>query len=249
MAKAQSAVEFLTTYSWAFLVLGLFVVAILSVVSLPSKSTPTYLPQSCYISPSFPCSQALLLTNSTATNFMLIFQNNVGTTLYFPPNSLLFVPSFYTNTTYKGRCIPQNALVGSSITCNATLPGYSISAGTQVNPKFTLSYQICTSKCTAQVYNTSGTAVAVVSPYKSFVYTVQLLTSPTNGHIALNGVQYANGANVVFVLGSTYSVYALPPSSNTFYSWTASANVMLSGSTQSATANAVGPGTLTATFH
>lgn len=246
--KGQSAVEFLTTYAWAFLVLGIFVVSVLAVVSLPSTSTPLYLSQSCYISPSFPCSQALVLTNSTATKFIAIFQNNLGARIYFQSNAITLTPSYYSNTTYTGNCFPQNSISGALIICNVSMPGYQVPTGAQLSPRFTMSYQICTPTCTMQVYNTSGTTIAVVQPYKAVIYEVQLLTSPTNGLIALNGVRYPNGANVIFIRGTNYLVYAIPPPSKTFTSWTASANVILGGSSQSTTANALGPGTLTATF-
>ncbi len=254
MMKAQSALEFLTTYSWAFLILGIFVVSVLSVVSLPGKNTPTYLPESCYISPSFPCSQAFLVSNSVGTSFLVVFQNNLGTGIYFPENSLAYngivlTPSFTSNTTYGGACYPQNSLSGATVICSVRMTGYSVPAGSQVNPRFTLSYQICAPRCTLQIYNTSGSAVTVAQPFSSVVYTVQLLTAPTNGMIALDGVSYPNGANVVFITGATYSVYAIPGTSGTFSSWSTTGNVFLTGSTQSTTANALGAGTLKATFH
>ncbi len=254
MMKAQSAVEFLTTYSWAFLILGIFVVTILSVVSLPGTNTPTYLPESCYIAPSFPCSQAFMLTNSLSTEFLVIFQNNLGTGIYFPENSLAYngivlIPALTSNATYGGSCFPQNALPGATVTCNIVMSNYNIPVASQLNPKFTLMYQICAPRCTNQVYNTTGTAVTVVNPYKSVVFQVQLLTTPTNGLISVDGVKYPNGANVIFVLGASYSVYGVPGPSGTFSSWTASGGVHTAGSTQSTTANAVGGGTLTAAFH
>ncbi|MDE1855273.1 MAG: hypothetical protein KGH57_03080 [Candidatus Micrarchaeota archaeon] len=253
--RAQSAVEFLTTYSWAFLVIGIFVVSVLAVVSLPSKNTPTYLPESCYISPSFPCSEALMATNSVGTVFLLLFQNNLGTGIYFPENVLttyngvVLTPSFTSNSTYGGLCFPQNAIAGSTITCSVNMPTYKIPTGSQANPRFTLSYQICAPRCTRQVYNTSGTAITVVNPYKSVVFTEQLLTNPTNGLIALDGVSYANGANVILVFGATYSLYAIPGAGKTFFSWTSSGVTLSGTSTQSITANAFANGNILATFH
>jgi hypothetical protein len=252
--KSQSAVEFLTTYSWAFLILGMFVVSILAIISLPNKSSASYQPASCYISPSFPCSEALMATNSIASLFILIFQNNLGTGVYFPENALAYngivlAPSFTSNATYGGYCYPQNAPVGATITCNVSISGYSIPVASQVNPRFTLIYQICSPVCAKQIYNTSGTAVAVVEPYKSIIYQVQLLSSPSAGSIALNGVKYANGANVIFVAGASYNIYAVPFGTHSFSSWSVSGGAMVGSTTsQSTTANAVGSGTITATF-
>ena len=113
--KEQSAIEFLTTYSWAFLILGLFIISIVSIVALPGKSAVTYQPESCYISPSFPCTEPFMATNSLGTLFLVIFQNNLGTGIYFPENTLAYngivvTPSFTSNVTYGGYCYPQNAL-------------------------------------------------------------------------------------------------------------------------------------------
>ncbi len=250
MQKAQSAIEFLTTYSWAFLIIGIFVVLILTSALAPGTNASTNIPESCYISPSLPCSQALMLTNSISTSFFVLFQNNLGVTLLFPPNAITVVPSYYSNSSFLGQCLPSNGLIGSVITCNATIPGYTPSVGSQLNPRFTLTYQICSPKCTKQAYNTTGVASTVATLYKNLIFNVQLLDIPANGNIVLNSVSYANSVNVIFISGATYSIYAAPPNSFlTFNSWIASSNVIVAAATQSTTANAIGPGTLEATFH
>ena len=248
--RTQSAIEFLTTYSWAFLVIGLFVVSVLSILALPTSGTPVYLPSFCYISPSFPCYQALVLTNSIGANFMVLFQNNLGAQILFQqPNSIVVTPSLYGGASYGGSCYPLSAIIGATVICNVSIVGNTFSTGTQLSPTFTLIYQICTPRCTKQVYNTSGTATTVAEPYKQVIYPVQLLTSPTTGSIALNGVHYPNGANVIFILGQSYSISAIPPSLYGFSSWSASSNVFVtSTSLQSTTANAVGKGSVTASF-
>lgn len=248
--KVQSAIEFLTTYSWAFLTLGIFVVTVISVVFSPSRGAETFIPEACYISPSFPCYQAVMYTNSISTSFLVLFQNNLGVGLRFPSsNSLLLSPFYFKNTTYWGGCLPLNTLVGSTVMCNATFTGQGLTVGAQLEPRFTINYKICSPICTNQIYNTSGTAVTVVSPYKSVVYQVTLRTNPTDGgQISLGGVRYSNGANVIFISGINYPIFAIPPPGNAFSSWSNTLGAFNALSSQSTTANAAGPGTLTAVF-
>ena len=248
--KNQSAIEFLTTYSWAFLILGIFVVSILAFVSTPGNTASTYLPTSCFVSPSFPCYQSLVFTNTIATQFIVVLQNNLGVQVFFPKNSITVAPSYYQNASYNGGCYPQNAMPGATVICNATLGSFVVPVGSQLNPRFTLNYHLCAVKCTAQPYNTTGTAVTITAPYRSVLYQVALSTSPTSGNIAISGVKYTNGANVVFITGLNYPVYAVSSSAAPYFvSWTPSGNIQLgSSAAQSTTANAIGPGTLLATF-
>jgi hypothetical protein len=193
-----------------------------------------------------------MFTNSTSTKFIVIIQNNLGVRLFFPVNSLLVSPGYFQNTAYGGNCLPQNALVGSTIVCNATFTGFGSTVGSQLNPKFTISYELCDPTCTPKVYNTTGNAVTTLSPYKSVVFDITLLTNPTNGRIAVSGVPYGNGASVIFISGLSYPISAIPPNSAySFNSWATSSNVVLSSSstTNPSSATANGIGSITASFH
>ncbi len=245
--RLQSAIEFLTTYSWAFVIIGIFVVSILSLVLFP-KGSATYAPESCYITPELPCYQALILSNATAAKFLILLQNNLGVGLLFKANSISVVPSYYQNTSYNGNCYPQNSVPGSTIICNVSIPGVTLVIGSQLNPRFTITYQLCAPACTKQVYNTSGTAVTAVTPYSAVTSPVSLVTNPANGQIAVDGVRYYGGNTVIFITGVKYNVYAVPPPGNVFSTW-ASVNVILgNAASQSTVANAFGPGSLTANF-
>jgi len=248
--RAQSAVEFLTTYSWAFFVIGIFVVGTLALIFIPSKGTPTYAPESCYIQPSLPCFQAVVLTNSTSSKFLVVLQNNLGVKMYFPQNSLTMTPNYNGGTSYVGSCLPQNAISGSTVICNATLTGYISSTGSQLNPRFAINYQLCTPGCSNTIYNTTGTAIVISTPYKSVIFKISLSSDTAGGQIAVGGTRYASAANVIFIAGLNYQLYAVPPSSAyTFNGWVVSSNITLTGGLQSTTASALGPGSIRATFH
>jgi hypothetical protein len=190
-----------------------------------------------------------MFTNSTSTKFIVIIQNNLGARLFFPVNSLLVSPGYFQNTSYTGACLPQNAVAGSTIVCNATFTGFGSTVGSQLNPKFTISYELCDPTCTSRVYNTTGNAVTTLSPYKSVVFDITLLTNPTSSNIAVSGVPYGNGATVPFISGLSYPIYAIPPNGlATFVQWIASSNVVLSSGLQSTTAMASGIGSITASF-
>ncbi len=253
--RAQSAVEFLTTYSWAFLMLGIFVATIVVFYFTPNQGVETYIPESCYIGPSLPCYQSLMLTNTIASTstFIVILQNNLGVPISFlSTNSIQVFPSYYQNSSYLGNCIPQNAISGSTVICNATYSSVT-TPGTQQNPRFILNYRICGNSCSKKiystVYNTSGASVTVAAPYKSLIFTIALGTNH-GGQMAVSGVKYSNGGNVIFISGLNYNIYAATPTGFTFNSWIPSSNVLVGNVlTQSTYASANGVGTLTATFH
>jgi uncharacterized repeat protein (TIGR02543 family) len=211
--KSQSALEFLSTYTWAFLILTIVIVSMYVIVFTPSTGPATYTPSSCYISPELPCYQSVLMTNSSGSTFIVLFQNNLGVSLVFSSNSIYVQPSFSSNAVYTGLCLPHAAAPGATVTCNVTLTSFKPAVGSQSNPTFTLNYQICPACATAtsQAYTTSGSSTQTVSSYSSLLYTVRLLTNTGTGNIVVSGVRYPSGANVIFIGGVKYPIYAIPP--------------------------------------
>ena len=247
--RGQSAIEFLTTYSWAFLLLGIFVSAI-ALISLSSNAgISTLVPSSCYIAPSLPCSQAAVSGNALGSTFVLILQNNLGVKLSFPANAIQVKPSMYTSNTYLGTCLPQTVSSGSTFICSVKLSNFNPAVGSQLNPSFILKYKLCSPTCTAQVYNTSGTALTSMMPYKNILSNVTLLSNPSSGTVALGGARYASGANVFVLTGTGYPISALAPAGYGFSSWIATANLVVGNTLSSSTTlTASGQGSLTANF-
>jgi hypothetical protein len=245
--KGQSVIEFLSTYSWSFLILAVFMAVVASYVF--TRGANSFSPSYCYISPELLCQEAFVMTNSSGSTITLIFINNLGTGISFAANSFSVMPSFGQQV-HSGLCYPANAVQGSLVICNASASGYFPSPGQQLEPTFTVTYSICQKTCQSQLYNTSGTGTVFASVYHGITSEVMLLDSPTTGSIAVQGVRYPNGAEIPVIYGVHYTLFGVPPSGATFNSWQTTGNVFVgSASAQSTSfyANTMG-GTLTANY-
>ena len=132
--KVQSALEYLTTYFWALLVVGIVV----AVYFLTSKGTSnaSVLPSQCTITASLLCYQSLITTNSLGTTATVVFTNNLGKPIYFPKNSDIQIKLTATSQYYNGTCTPTTANPGEKVTCTTYVLGYTPQFGTQLNPQF-----------------------------------------------------------------------------------------------------------------
>jgi hypothetical protein len=111
--KNQSAIEFLITYSWAIVIITI-VVAILAAIffALP-KPTQKF---SCFISPAFPCSDALVSLNSTNATLYFVIQNKVEQKVNIT-NAFLNVTTTYPPKIFKGSCYPSILYPNSYAVC------------------------------------------------------------------------------------------------------------------------------------
>jgi hypothetical protein len=245
--KAQSAVEFLATYAWAFLILTIFISVIIVLVTI--KSPAGYSPSSCYITTELACSESIFASNPSGSIFAIAFSNNFGTNLTFGQNSIVVILN-YRNASYNGTCLPSYAPKGSAVVCSVNLAGISYSPGSQINPSFKIRYSICNNQnsCSAVVYNTSGSASDTVAYGKNLLSKVLLYTNTGTGHIILGGTGYASNTIVLLINNIQYLIYAQPPNGYTFNSWIASTNLTVLSNAQSSSVSAKGPGNLEATF-
>jgi len=244
--KAQSAVEFLATYAWAFLILTIFISVIIVLVTI--KNPAGYSPSSCYITPELACSESIFASNPSGSIFAIVFSNNLGTNLTFSQNSIVVMPN-YLNASYNGTCLPSYAPKGSAVVCSVNLAGISYSSGSQINPSFKIRYSICSNQNSCSVvYNTSGSASDTVAYGKNLISKVLLYTNTGTGHIILGGTGYASNTVVMLINNVQYSIYAQPPNGYTFNSWIASTNLTVLSNAQSSSVSAKGLGSLEATF-
>ncbi len=245
--RVQSAIEFISTYAWSLIIITIFLVII--AVFVFSKGTATETPSSCYITPSMPCSSLLFTSNSSGSVMTLSFVNNLGSKIYFPANSILVLSPSFTQTKYYGTCYPSNAPQGAQIVCNASLLGYHVADGAQLNFPFTLTYGICTPSCSNTLYNTSGTATSFATPVRSLTVPVNLITSTGTGSIAVQGVEYPNGTVLKLISGAKYTLGAGPATSLVFNSWSATNNVLIGNNAlASTTFSANGISTITLVY-
>ena len=253
--KQQSALEFLVTYSWAFLIIALAVALVAILSGSPSQSN--YLPSQCSIQPLIPCQKSILIgaNGNTPIQFKVIILNNLAPYLYMPGNSFTVtatdIGSSGTNN-YTGSCSPSLLLKGSEAICQASITGSLAPViGTAVSLPFVIKYQICstgnTAACPAASYSTTGYASQSLSKSSSSLYALQL-TASTNALISVNGQRFASGSTV-YLLPGTYPAYAAAPSGYIFSSWSkANSITVASTSRESTNITLTGNATLTANF-
>ncbi len=235
--KAQSAIEFIMTYSWVFIIIALFIV---TVVLISDARPPTvYLGSSCSIQPLLPCTEALITYNSvTPVEYFIVFTNELGTTMYFPPNSInLSTSSIGGNPNYQyGNCQPTYASKGSSIICSANiLTATKPKSGSESQLSFTLSYSLCSSgtksSCSPGIYKSTGFSTETVSPSTVTLNNVTFLTVPSTATIILNGVTYYNGISTYLPTGN-YVLFSTAPHGYSTLTWSiASPSSVLSSTT------------------
>ncbi len=244
-SMAQPAIEYLSTFSVAMLILAI-VIAIVGLM-LFNNNTSTLVPSSCYISAQLHCYQFVVSNNGIETEAAVVFTNDLGLGIYFPNNAFYVFPRS-SQESYSGSCYPANAIAGATITCSVLMPGYAPSVGSQLQPDFQIKYSEC-SNGSCLNYNTSGTSNLYVSQNLP-IYPVDLLTLPSGGSIAVNGNEYPSNTLVQFISGTQYSVYASPPSGyGKFEGWLTTGGVVVANSlSQSTTAFTTSAGTLEAVF-
>ncbi len=230
--KAQSAVEFMTTYAWAFLIITLFISIVVLLVTI--KNPQEYTPSSCYISPELLCTQSLFSTNSTASTFAILFINDLGAPIQFNKTSF-YVYSPYLNTSYPGNCLPSYLPKRGVATCISKIP-HSYSVGVQVNPNFVVRYSVCPPQGICSAYlNTTGVASDITVFSKSVFSNVTLLTNTGSGNIILDGVPYQSNTVLFLINNLKYSIYAQPPPGKSFTSWSVSSGINIGSTSQQST--------------
>lgn len=257
--RQQSAIEFLSTYSFAIFIISLVLVAALAISISIGSNAPVY--STCTIQPLITCQQSLLTYNSVGgyLNFVLIFRNNLGFLLQFPVNAINLTLAKSTtgaNAISFGACSPKLAGQGSQVICIVKVSGKAqLKQGANTYTQFRLTYGLCTNQtqasCTANTYQATGYSFQTLSPPYTNLYNVSIQSS--NGVVIINGQSYFNNS-VIYLPGgpvvAPYIIYAQPNSGKAFTSWTPGGGVALtSASTQNTFMTISANGNLIATFH
>jgi|GEM_PF-1777120 hypothetical protein len=224
--KQQSALEFIMTYSWAFIIMSLFVVSV--VVLSGSRPPSTYLGSSCNIQPLLPCVESLLSYNSIGKlQYYVVFTNQLGLVLHFPANALNVSSESLGGFSGSsiGNCTPSFAGRGSTVLCTANIGNAKPSVGTQTMLTFEINYSLCNSNaknsCQPGIYKTSGFSTQGVASSNTNLDNVTFITNPSTSTIMLNGVTYFNGISAYLPSGS-YSLFAAPSAGLYFSAWSIS---------------------------
>ncbi len=248
--KLQSSLEYLSTFSMALIVVTV-VIAIVGVVwyALLSPKQSTLLPSSCILSTQLNCFQFAVGNNGAKSVAAVVFTNNLGQPIYFPQNAFEVLPTT-ANSAFYGACLPANAPQGATVVCNVTLSGYNPPIGTQLAPRFQVSYGECSAgQCTnLSTFGSGTTYVSSQLPFEG----VTVLTFPSGGTVDVNGADYPDGSLLSWVRSTPYHVTATPPSSfsgHALEGWVTSGGVNVSSATSAqTTANTTAAGTLEADF-
>lgn len=247
--KGQISIEYLVIFAFAFLIVAV-VIGYLYFVGLHNT---TYTGSYCYITPNLPCQGIYVVSNSAVSanaKAYVIFTNNKGTGIHVGPGAFYFYPTT-SNTVYSGECIPANVPEGGVVVCNVTMSnvGGSVYLGSQVNPKFSIAYSICSNNycnglgANAPVFNTTGTGTTYVTPGVPSLYYITVKGSSIN--VTINGVTYAAGSTLTVFKNTRYLLLGDLPQGYIFGAWTSTGGVSIaSANSQSTTFTATSNGTI-----
>ena len=110
--KAQSAMEFLTTYGWAIIIL----VVVLAFIVFLLSSLNSAVPNTCIFNSGFSCSDFLIESNSISTSVLLLLSN----TAKYPIESATVSANISTLGQIVAHCSPGYILPGGDLICIGT---------------------------------------------------------------------------------------------------------------------------------
>ncbi|MDE1860113.1 MAG: hypothetical protein KGH72_00150 [Candidatus Micrarchaeota archaeon] len=108
--KAQSAMEFLVTYGWALIIVGIMVAFMFQYITAQSS----FASRQCQFAYGVTCNGAFAYSNAMFTN-VSVKLNNSQSYLVLNPNINVSIMNY---GNYSGGCRPAAAAEGNGITCN-----------------------------------------------------------------------------------------------------------------------------------
>ncbi len=252
-SSAQTALEFVTTYGWAILIIAI-VIALLAVYAGP-RVNASKIPFQCNIQPGIPCTGATMLGYNSSVGglrYFISITNNLGTPIKFGAVPIRISVSNIGSSgtsTHTGTCRPGTLYQGGIAICNVTIPGsIEPSIGSDIRVNFNISYSICQSGVCTGNYIATGQSLQELSAANISFYTLTFDTSPSSGgNIYMQGVKYSNGDTVLLNKGN-YIVYASPNYGDVFTGWTVSGGTLSSLTSEEATLSLAGNAIVTAGF-
>ena len=136
-AKSQSALEFLSGYIWAFIIIAIIMGAIYYILALPSSIIPT----SCSITGGLDCKGLVVGAKAGTTQFDAVIVNSQQYDL-IGPTSLIFNVSGYGNVI--ATCSPANVISGGTAVCSGSI-STSIPISSTIRGPIRVSTSVCLS--------------------------------------------------------------------------------------------------------
>ncbi len=176
--RAQSAIEFLTTYSFLFIILGVIVSVIVYISVFPQQSIPSLC--SSFSGPS--CNYVSIYSNKSAGYSAVTFSlSNSQSVPINISNTLVTVKSF----SAIGACTPSFIYPGQWSTCTASIPA-ALVAGVSLLGYYSLNAQYCNSnvfnlsngKCAYELISYGGSFTAAPTISRQAVFSVIASQSP-----------------------------------------------------------------------
>ncbi len=178
--RAQSAIEFLTTYGWAILVMLVFV-AVLYYYGVFQSSR--YVPRSCDMQPGLTCTSYAILENDSGLQIFLSGSNGLGYDIGFGQESAIISAENLGGIgkqNYTGTCAPSIVKKGRGYTCivNITSTARMPAQGEMRRATIALTYRDCetdpdyaaTRNCStpqAQQHSATGELVTQAEAYST----------------------------------------------------------------------------------
>lgn len=129
--KLQPALEFMTTYGWTIIIVGLALGMLAIVVSIPQ----TAIPPRCYFAYGVSCKGVIITTNQLNFGITNAQQND----LVGPTVVTVNLPPYATN---NAMCNPSNVMAGGAMACNVILTT-PIPIGAQISGTVTFNSSVC----------------------------------------------------------------------------------------------------------
>ena len=189
--RLQSAVEYLTTYGWALIILAIILSLLYFFILAPS----TIAPSSCTFGIGVSCKDIIFGSGSSNSIIVALLSNSQEYAL----RNINMSANLTGIGVYKGKCAPYYVLPGGTIICNVTIPS-PVTVGTLKSGSLYVNATVCRTISTAgcespqqQLYVGSFNAHTVPSFNKP---TVEVSLSASNYNPLANGAKDQLIANV-----------------------------------------------------
>jgi hypothetical protein len=133
--KSQSAIEYLTTYGWALIVIAIVLYLMYGFVTSTSGAVPT----ECTFTYGAYCYDVVIGSSSSSTYVAMLFSN----TQQYPIAAPTLQMNLSNGMQIKAKCEPPLVLPGGAILCTATIPGQTLQLGQLVSGDVYLSDVLC----------------------------------------------------------------------------------------------------------
>ena len=243
--KAQAAIEFLTTYGWAIMILMI----VLAFAFYLLSSQATIVSTICTINSGFKCTEFLIESN-TISSTALFFLNNIQ---QYPVKGTTVTANISSVGTITAKCSPNFVLPGGDMICTSLL-SQTFSNTLSIGGKISVNSTVCT-----DISNPISCNKKYPINYTGTLYTRVVGYAPQQCSISVSSNTENPGINIPYLVYATVKINNNPiPGATVNFSSTSSSlkispsfiNTKTNGTaTTYVTSTSTGSNTITATFY